>query len=222
MIKLFRKRSLWLPTWQASLIATALVGLAAWFVLANIHPYLSVTEPAPGANILVVEGWVPDSVLERHLKGFEPGQPYDYICTTGSTLSEGSYLSEYKNFAELAAKSLEKLGIPPDRIIVAPSEEHVRDRSYHNALGFKKKLDATDNQTLRNAKAIDVLTNGTHGRRTRILFRKVLGDQVDVGIISEAADAYDPDRWFASSEGVKSVIIESISLAYEWFGKKTR
>ena len=48
------------------------------------------------------------------------------------------------------------------------------------------------------------------------------GDDVDIGIISGDPIDYDADAWFKSSAGVKAVITESISLAYEWFGQKDR
>ena len=58
-----------------------------------------------------------------------------------------------------------------------------------------------------------------HGRRTRTVYRKIFGGEVDIGIIAGDPIDYDPDAWFKSSAGVKAVITESISLAYEWFGQ---
>jgi hypothetical protein len=219
---LFRKRKLWLPTWQFLLIAGAALALAAWLFFSNIHSFLSVTEPADGANVLVIEGWISDDILARQLEGFEPGKPYDYVCTIGPNLDYGHYLSEYETFAELAAKTVEKLGVPAENIIAAPSAAKLRDRTYHAALGFKEMRDSGEIDALRDSTAIDVLSNGAHGRRTRTVFRKLLGDEVQVGILSPASGTYDPDRWFASSQGVKTVIIELISLAYEWSGLADR
>ena len=222
MFKLFRRRTVWLPSWQAILIATAALALAGWLFVANIYPFLSVTELANGANILVVEGWVSDDILAEQLQSFQPGHPYDYICTIGPSLEHGHYLSEYENFAELAAKTVEKLGVPAENIIAAPSAAKLRDRTFHAALGFKELRESTQIPALRDATAIDVLSSGAHGRRTRTVFRKLLGDQVEIGIISPPPGSYDPERWFASSQGVKTVIIELISLGYEWSGLADR
>jgi len=219
---LFRRRQVWLPSWQALLLAAAALGLAAWFILANIHPFLSVTKQVEGASILVVEGWISDDVIAEQVEGFQVGQPYDYICTVGATLDLGHYLSEHKTFAELAAKTIEKLGVPAENIIAIPSAAKQRDRTFHAALAFKEKLESNEIPTLSAATAIDVLSSGAHGRRTRIVFEKLVGDRVEVGIISPHSGSYDPDRWFASSQGVKSVIIETISLAYEWLGTTDR
>ena len=222
MFHIFRRRQIWIPTWQGFLIAVAALVLATWFTLANIHPFLSVTERAAGANILVVEGWVSDKILEQQFTDFQIGEPYDYVCTVGATLDTGYYLSEYKTFAELAANTIEKLGVPAERIIAAPTAAKLRDRTFHSALGFRDKFESGTVPALSAATAIDVLSSGTHGRRTRIVFEKVVGENLDVGIISPDPGTYDPDRWFASSQGVKTVIIESISLAYEWFGATDR
>ncbi len=222
MIKFFRKRSLWLPTWPTVLIAALVSGLSGWFVIAHIYPYLAVNEPAEDANILIIEGWVPDQILEDIFANFQPGQPYDLVCTTGGKLPRGFHLSEYKTFAELSGKTIEQLGVPKDLIIITPPESVARDRTYHAALAFKNQSDAGENETLRNVQAIDVLTQGVHGRRTRTVFRKVLGDNIDVGVISPPSGGYDTNKWFISSEGVKDVITESISVGYEWLGKKDR
>ena len=222
MFKLFRKRKIWLPTWPMLLILFALFVATAWFLIANIHPFLSLHAPAEDANILVIEGWVPDVTLEQHLSGFGVGEPYDYVFTTGSELPRGHYLVDFDNFAELTARTLIKLGIPPDRIITAPTAARNKDRTYHSALAFKQKFESSQIPAVRDAEAIDVLTRDIHGRRTYTIFNKLLGDDLEIGIISAEPGNYDTRRWFASSEGAKAVITETISLAYEWFGSKDR
>ena len=222
MFKIFRKRSLWLPTWPTALAALFICGLTTWLVLANIHPFLSVTERTEGARILVIEGWVADAIIEAEVENFVVGQPYDYICTTGLKLSQGHHLSELKSHGELAAKTLQALGVPEEIIIVAPAPDSMRDRTFHSALGFKQERESSDISALQSADAIDILTAGVHGRRTRTVYRKIFGDDVDIGIIAGEPVDYDADAWFKSSAGVKAVITESISLAYEWFGQKDR
>jgi hypothetical protein len=222
VFRLFRKRTFWVPTWRGCLLGVILFGLAVWFVVANIHPFLSVTEKAEGAKVLVVEGWVPDYILAKTLSGFNVGDSYDYICTTGAELPRGYYLSEFKTYAELTAQTLEQLGVPRNRIIVAASRSVTSDRTYQSAKAFREKRESSLISDFRDASAIDVLTRGVHGRRTRTVFRKALGDTVEVGIIAQSSDSYNSKRWFASSEGVKTVLIETLSVCYEWFGKKNR
>ena len=160
MIKFFRKRSVWLPTWPTVLIVVFVTGMLGWFITANIYPFLAVNEPTEDANILIVEGWVSDKILEEAFADFQPGQPYDLICTTGGTLPRGSHLSEYKTFAELAGRTIEQLGVPGELIVIAPPEDVARDRTYHAALAFKDRSAASENETLRKARSVDVLTQG--------------------------------------------------------------
>ena len=44
---------------------------------------------------------------------------------------------------------------------------------------------------------------------------------MEIGITA-GVPSYDPKRWYTSSEGFKSIITETISLGYEWVGKKDR
>jgi len=197
-----------------------ILGLVTWFVVANIFGFLSLTERAEGARIIVVEGWVSDRALENNFKDFKPGEPYDYICTTGMELPVGHYLTEHKSYAQLTAKTLVAMGVPRDRIIIAETGAQPRDRTYYSAVGLKEK--SAEIPALGNASAIDVLTQDVHGRRTRTVYRKVFGDGVKIGVIAEEPANYAASDWFKTSEGVKSVITESISLGFEWIGPKDR
>ena len=76
----------------------------------------------------------------------------------------------------------------------------LRDRTFHSALGFRDKYQSGTIPALSTATAIDVLSSGTHGRRTRIVFEKVVGEDLGVGIISPDPGTYDPDRWFGHVE----------------------
>ena len=64
--------------------------------------------------------------------------------------------------------------------------------------------------------SIDVVSSGVHARRTWLLFEKAF-PSVDVGIISITPNSYDTSRWWLFSEGVRSVISESIAYIYARF-----
>jgi len=68
-----------------------------------------------------------------------------------------------------------------------------------------------------SVKSINVLTEGLHARRTRILFQQAFGPEVTVGIISVPDPDYEPGRWWHYSEGVREVIGESIAWLYAAF-----
>jgi uncharacterized SAM-binding protein YcdF (DUF218 family) len=58
------------------------------------------------------------------------------------------------------------------------------------------------------------VTEDLHARRTRLLFRKALGDDVSVGIISVPNPDYDSRHWWRYSAGVKDVVSEAASYLY--------
>ncbi|MFM7438216.1 MAG: hypothetical protein ACKO2V_06360, partial [Snowella sp.] len=96
--------------WLILLFAATLTGLIA---IAQIHPFLAVSQPI-AAEVLIVEGWVDDLVLEGAITEFNRGN-YQLLLTTGGPIGKGYYLAQYKTLAELAAATLIALKFPRDR-----------------------------------------------------------------------------------------------------------
>jgi hypothetical protein len=61
---------------------------------------------------------------------------------------------------------------------------------------------------------LDVLSYGPHARRSWIIHRRVLGEDLRIGILSIPPVQYDPRRWWTASEGVKAVAGEMLGLAW--------
>jgi len=64
---------------------------------------------------------------------------------------------------------------------------------------------------------INVLTEGAHARRTRLLYQKAFGRNVTVGIIAVSNPDYDPKQWWRYSDGVREDIGESTPYIYAKF-----
>jgi uncharacterized SAM-binding protein YcdF (DUF218 family) len=64
---------------------------------------------------------------------------------------------------------------------------------------------------------INVVTEGSHARRSRLLFQEAFGPEVKVGIIAFADPQFDPAHWWRTSEGVREVLGESIAYLYARF-----
>jgi hypothetical protein len=183
------------------------LGIGGYFFVAQIHDFLSPNSPIE-AQILVIEGWLPDDALKKAAELIVSNH-YELIITTGGPLDHGLFLSEYKTYANLARATLVKLANRHDIEAVA-SPEVQKDRTYASALAFKKWLQ--DNRIRLNN--VNVVSQEAHGRRSRYLFQKALGNDYSVGIISIADSDYDADRWWASSEGFKTVVEETIAYIY--------
>jgi len=205
-----RKESLML-TWRSRLLLL-IIGITALFIVAQyIHPFLAPSRPTYG-EILVVEGWVPDSVLNEAITLFN-AHNYQLIVTTGGPLITGSYLSEYSTYADLAAATLRKLGAKQNVIAPAPAPLVRKDRTFASALAVKDWL----SQKRIPITALDVLSLGAHARRTQLLFQKALGDNVLVGVIAAPNPEYDANEWWTSSAGVRTLIGETLAYLYARF-----
>ncbi|MEM7725273.1 MAG: ElyC/SanA/YdcF family protein [Cyanobacteria bacterium P01_A01_bin.45] len=208
-IKLIEKRSTWMLTLQGWMIAIALIITSMIFILSHIHPFLAVTSPISTADVLVVEGWMADYAVEAALNEFQSGS-YRQLVTTGVPVRKGYYLAEYNNFAEITAETLKKLGLEEDKIIIVPSPEVRKDRTYASAVAVGQWLEQTDIQP----KAINIVSESAHARRSWLLYKKALASKVPAGIISTPSRSYDSQQWWKYSAGVRSVINETVGYLY--------
>jgi len=186
-------------------------GLVMVSVILFVHPFLAPTKPIHG-DILVVEGWLPDYALKKVKAYFQKGG-YKLLVTTGGRIGIPSSVSEHETWAELALSSLNQLGVPQKKIIAVPGLLNIKkDRTYHAALAVKKRLSLEG----LNGTSIDIVSLGTHARRSWFLFEDVFST-VNVGVISISPNDYDVSRWWFFSEGVRSVVSESIAYFYARF-----
>ncbi len=196
----------WWQIWVCLLIVA--IGLLIGGVR-SANLFLSVNRPV-AANILVVEGWLPDYGVQQGLDEFRNGH-YEYLVTVGGPLEQGSFLSGYGSYAAIAGATLRELGFPGDRLIEAPAAGTLRNRTFEGARSVRAKLSDLGIRI----QGLNVVSGGLHARRTRLAYRRVFGRNTNVGVIAVAPRDYDPDYWWKSSEGVKSVLGEALGWAYE-------
>jgi uncharacterized SAM-binding protein YcdF (DUF218 family) len=205
---LLRRRQCLVPTVRGWVVlALSLAGLV-FLAAIELHPFLAVTDPVPG-GVLVVEGWVPDYMLEAAIREFRQDH-YARLFVTGIPLQRGAPLSEYKNYADLGAAILVKLGLSTNEVQAVPTGLTRRDRTYASALSLKRWW---REHHLAPTK-VNLITSGPHARRSRLLFEKALGKGVTVGVIALAANDYDERHWWQSSPGVRITIGEALAYAY--------
>ncbi len=204
---LYRRECL-IPTWRGLLLlllsGILLLGIGA----ATVHPFLAVTNPVQ-AEILVVEGWLPDYALEKAKIEFER-QHYRKLYVTGGPLEIGGYLSQYKTYAEIGVATLLRMGLAKDVIEAIPAPAVLRDRTHASAKALKSLL---IQQAASNSN-INLVSIGLHARRSQLLFQQAFGEFSRVGVIAIENQEYDPTHWWVSSEGVRTVINESIAYLY--------
>jgi hypothetical protein len=205
---LFRRRECLVPTWRGWLLGLIALVVGMFLFVRTVHPFLAVNKPVP-AKLLIVEGWAADHVLEQAARIFTNGG-YEQLLVTGGPLEWGAPLSEYKTYAELGAATLIKLGMSTNAVKPVPAPRVRQDRTYVCAVSVKRWLEVHGEKPA----ACNVLSVGAHARRSRLLFRAALGDSMDVGMINVASWDYDPDHWWRSSSGFRSVTSELIAYFY--------
>lgn len=190
------------------LIVLILLLILGLIYLLNIHPFLAYKKPIE-ADLLIVEGWLTDEALKGALKEFKQGN-YQLLITTGQSLKKGFYLSQYKTFAQLAEASLLALGMERAKLIAVPCDKMQKNRTFTSAQTLQQWL--LDSNL--NIKAINLYSEDVHTRRSWILYKKVFDPPIKVGAIAFNSVEYDPQKWWTYSEGVRSVIPETISYIY--------
>jgi hypothetical protein len=213
-IRFIRRIEFWVPTlwgWIALCILFALCGLT---MILNINSFLSPVHrvPAEAAEVLVVEGWLPDYALDSAALEFKSHR-YNLCIVTGGPIKEGSYLSKYKSFADLAYLTLRKIGIDSACIVSVPSPLVNKDRTYASSVALREWIDRTG----RRIPSINLFSLGCHSKRSQMLFSKALGKQIKVGVIACPVRSYDSRRWWHYSEGLRNVIGEALVYVYALF-----
>jgi len=205
---LLRRKECWTLSLRGRLVVLGFCGLTAATVILRLHPFLAVHAPAV-ADVLVVEGWVSDVTLEAAAKEFRE-RSYAKLYVTGGPLSRGSYLIEFETFADLGAAALQRLGIDKNQLVAVSAPPAYENRTLHSAQALRCYFDASGIKPT----AINVITEGAHARRSRLLFRRALDNATQVGVISVDNPEYDPRRWWAYSEGWKTMIGETLGYVY--------
>jgi len=209
---LISRRERWGLAIRGWLALAALVAAATTALALGIHPLLSVTTRI-ASSVLVVEGWVNPFGIEGAVREFTDGGYTEVLVTGGPVFGIGLYRNDFQTTASVGADNLRATGLPPAGVTPVPARARSRDRTYGAALA----LGAWLKRERPAVRSINVLTEGCHGRRTRLLYRKALGPEFEVGIISVPNPDYEPRRWWHYSEGVREVLGEFTAYVYARF-----
>jgi hypothetical protein len=209
---LLQRRERWGLSWRGWLAALTLALLAAVLLVFWAYPFLAVTERQPPSEYLVVEGWVPVDILKEAREEFSAGG-YRKILVSGCIVYDEWADKPNVTYADWGTSKLRRLGMPGDLIQPVPCLVQKKDRTYSSALAVKQWMDAHGVYP----REINVVTEGAHARRSRLLFQKAFGPEVKVGIIAVPSPLFDSEHWWRTSEGVRDVIGEGIAYIYARF-----
>jgi len=137
--------------------------------------------------------------------------PYQYNSEYDIAPLDGKrrIINNYSSIAELAAKMLNSMGIDSTSILAIPCKTTNMNKTLVSALAVRKQLEISDFEV----KGINVVSIGTHSRRTWMTFNKVLNETTGIGIIPLPEDN---KRKEGPGQLVK-ILRETIALVYYWF-----
>jgi len=191
-----RPRLLPWTTW----LAVGVLGAAAIAVVRWVHPFLAISRPV-SADVLVVEGWVPDYVLVAAAREFREG-PYRRVLVSGLADHAGPAGASERSYVQGAAERLGTLGIDRAQIVACPGPGAEWNRTSKSVRVVRDRLRALG----LTSKGINVVTLGPHARQTLLAYRRLIDPTIPVGVISIPKDDYDPAQWWTSRAGRKKVI----------------
>jgi DUF218 domain len=207
-LRLVQRRSVWWPTWLGAFCITVLlVSPLAWWYLWG-ESFLSATCRLP-AEILVVEGWIGEEGVSAAAAEFRQ-HDYRYVVAAGC-VTDDRWQPDHWSYADVAERELIRLGIPPDRIIVAPAGDVKSRRTYQSAVATCRALRVKGIQL----KGVNVFTLGPHAARSRLVFAKVFGSETEVGVIDWTPADYESGPWWRSSARAKELISETAGYLFE-------
>ena len=205
---LISKRSRWRLNLWGWLVILVTIILTVFLFITQVYSFLAPTQKVD-AEVLVLEGAVPDYILDSAMKEFREGD-YKLLVTTGTPLEWGHLLIDYKNTASVAASSLKRLGFDSTLLVAVATTEIRNNRTFNSALEFAHYIRTTHPEM----KRINLMSYGAHSRRSWMMFREALGDQYQVGIISIPSFYYGNSNWWKSSKGFREVINELLGYIF--------
>jgi hypothetical protein len=179
------------------------IGLLAGIVFAfssHIYGFLAVPSCQVEADIVVVEGWVPDYVVQAAADEFKKGG-YREIVTSGLELEPSEKKGAVDSVATEAAVRLAQMGIAPSQILVCPTPSTNWNKTAKSARVVRETLESHGI----HPKGINVVTIGVHSRRSWLAYQHAFDSKIPVGIFQIPETGLDPARWWASSLGIKRI-----------------
>jgi len=160
------------------------------------------------SDYLVVESWMHDDALKESLEIFREGH-YKHMFITGGPLNEGYFLMHYKSTSDFALDTFLHLGASADSMTTISRDLVWRDRTYHTALKLKEYLRKNNPEI----HSFNLVSLGAHSRRSWLLFQEAMPNY-KIGIITIDAKLHDPERWWTTSKGFRSVFTEAFGYFY--------
>jgi uncharacterized SAM-binding protein YcdF (DUF218 family) len=209
---LFTRKERWALSAKGWFFLLLLITSVAFLFLFRIQPFLAPTERVE-TEILVVEGWIHEYAIRTAVEEAKKGSYQHVLATGGPVAGSGGYVNDACTSASVGADRLRKSGLAPEIVQMVPSRVSARDRTYSSAIALRDWFREHDMKI----RGFNIVTEDAHARRTRLLYQKAFGGEVQIGIIAVRNPDYDVEHWWRYSEGVREILGESLAYFYAKF-----
>lgn len=158
-----------------------------FLVLPWMYHFMGNVKRYDNAEILVVQGWIFDTMVDQTVQDIKRGN-YQAIVVSGQHSSTA-----------WTKKRLVNRGVDESIVFEAPySKKTKKDHTFNEAIYIKKMLDAH----FPNVTSVNIATGAVHSKKSVTIFRKVLGNKFNVGIVACKPNHYDADHIWKSRHGI--------------------
>jgi uncharacterized SAM-binding protein YcdF (DUF218 family) len=179
---------------------------SCWWFLGE--SFLSLTKREQG-DILVVEGWIGATGISAAKSEFIHGNYRTIITTSG--LSGERWDKQRWCYATEAEEQLLRSGIPKEQLIRAIPADSDAQRTFESAIAVREALHARGLRPI----SINLFTRDVHARRSRLVYAKVLGPNIKVGVIAWLPPGYETSFWWKSSGRAADMLKETMGYWFE-------
>ena len=150
--------------------------------------------------------YVKEIIIDDKIKiPYQDNSEYDI----GKLYGKNSTINNFNSSAQYAKKRLLSMGIDSSLLIAIPGNKVKINRTLSSALAFRDWL-KTSNIDI---KGINIISMGTHTRRTWMTYNKILNEKYFIGIISLPDNIHNYSRL----SKVLKTIRETLGIIYYWF-----
>ena len=111
--------------------------------------------------------------------------------------------------AGITAELLKRMGIPEAKIILIEAPEEQINKTHTTARTVSQWMTQQP-----SVSSVNLFTESTHARRSRLLYRKALPENIQVGVIASQPDGYDANNWWKDPTGRSYVLSQTVKYGY--------
>lgn len=205
----FKRRTVWLPTFLGILVIFVVGAAPTLFWVLRGEGILAANH-AVNHDLLVVEGWILDVPIRAASVEFSHGG-YRYVVAAGGYTGAKWYAERWST-AEIVRKNMLQSGVSADKIVFAQAPDTDAHRTYVTAVTVKAVLQAKGITPT----SLTVFTLGAHALRSRLVYEKVFGPKVAVGVIAWQPPGTESTRWWRDSDRAVTLLKETCGVIWEW------